>query len=166
MTRHHCKRHPLGPAPRECLVCWAALYDETARARWFPGGDGPARPDGPTPDFPVRGGPAAAPPEAEESVARYGGRECHAGGAGREWVIEVRTTRVRGAPGRAGAPPCDHLGDPLTGRERQSLGLDHRLDWRRCGLGLSVGGSPPGVVCRCRGCGPACPSYAPSPAPD
>lgn len=58
------------------------------------------------------------------------------------------------------AEPCVHLGESVGGFERQALGLDHVRDWRRCGLGLSVGGSPPGVVCGCRGCGPGCPGYA------
>lgn len=48
--------------------------------------------------------------------------------------------------------PCVHLGDRLTGQEREALRLDHRRDWRACGAGY-------GAVCRCTGCGPKCPDY-------
>ena len=56
-------------------------------------------------------------------------------------------------------PPCVHLGDPLTGNERQVAGLPHLRAWRRCGLGH---GEMPGVVCTCfaapKGC-KGCPDY-------
>lgn len=56
---------------------------------------------------------------------------------------------------------CVHRGAELSGPERAAAGVGHSRVWYRCGLGLSVGGSPPGVVCACKGCGPACPSYTP-----
>lgn len=60
---------------------------------------------------------------------------------------------------RKPAAPCAHRGPELTGPEREAAGVDHRRAWYRCGLWLSVGGSPPGIVCVCRGCGPGCPGY-------
>jgi hypothetical protein len=59
----------------------------------------------------------------------------------------------------AATPPCRHLGESLTGKEREALGLDHRRDWRTCAKGH---GDPAGVVCTCvpfpRGCR-GCPDY-------
>ena len=56
---------------------------------------------------------------------------------------------------RPARPACVHLGDPLTGQEREALGLDHRRSWRACGAGH-------GAVCTCvpfpQGCR-GCPDY-------
>jgi hypothetical protein len=62
-------------------------------------------------------------------------------------------------PASARVPlPCVHLGDPLTAAERKAAGLAHSIkDWRWCGAGL-------GPVCRCSGCGPACPLYVADPS--
>lgn len=55
--------------------------------------------------------------------------------------------------------PCSILGEPLTGTEREARGLDHRRDWRWCGHKDRPLGE---AVCRCMGCGPACPGYSTS----
>jgi len=64
-----------------------------------------------------------------------------------------------GEPPPPTRPACVHLGDPLTGNERQVAGLPHLRAWRRCGLGH---GEMPGVVCTCfaapKGC-KGCPDY-------
>jgi hypothetical protein len=56
-------------------------------------------------------------------------------------------------------PVCEHLGDPLTGVERESAKLTHAREWRHC----EHPGTPLGpAVCRCKGCGPRCPGYKPA----
>jgi len=66
--------------------------------------------------------------------------------------------------------PCLHLGEPLTGLERERAGVDHSRLWTGC-LHPALPLGP--AVCGCRGCGPRCPGYAaaglpagsPSPGP-
>ncbi len=50
--------------------------------------------------------------------------------------------------------PCIHLGDAISGQERERLGLAHGRDWRQCESRPSYG-----VVCRCLTCGPNCKGY-------
>jgi hypothetical protein len=55
------------------------------------------------------------------------------------------------------APPCAHLGAPLTGPERAARKLSHARPWRWC---LHAGQPLGEAACSCRGCGPKCPGYA------
>jgi hypothetical protein len=52
--------------------------------------------------------------------------------------------------------PCEHLGSPLTGKQRETAGLDHARDWRYCEHPTQPMGD---IVCRCKGCGPTCRGY-------
>lgn len=67
--------------------------------------------------------------------------------------------RAGAEPPAAGPPACSHEGPDVGGRERQLLGLDHRRHWLKC-----LNPAPPlgENVCRCQGCGPGCPGYAPA----
>lgn len=53
--------------------------------------------------------------------------------------------------------PCTHLGDELTGLERDARNLDHRRPWRWCRHPDKPLGE---AVCGCAGCGPSCSGYA------
>lgn len=57
---------------------------------------------------------------------------------------------------------CVHLGEPLTGLDRERAGLSHQRDWRPC----SHPEQPLGAyVCTCAGCGPNCRGYSVQPEP-
>lgn len=68
----------------------------------------------------------------------------------------------RGGPGPAApaakpaAGPCVHLGDALTGPEREAAGLPHAKRWSLCLADPKPLGE---YVCPCKGCGPRCPGY-------
>lgn len=75
------------------------------------------------------------------------------------WLYENREDYRRlWSPGEPPeSPACVHLGDELTGRERDAAGLDHRRRWALC----THPDKPLGPhVCGCKGCGPKCPGYA------
>lgn len=56
------------------------------------------------------------------------------------------------------APPCEYLGDELSGPERVRLALPHAARWSWC---LNPDAPLGAAVCPCRGCGPACRGYSP-----
>jgi hypothetical protein len=61
--------------------------------------------------------------------------------------------------------PCVHLGEQLTGREREQAGLDHRRVWSLCTHPATPKGK---YTCPCKGCGTSCPGYdngTPKPPP-
>jgi len=48
---------------------------------------------------------------------------------------------------------CEHLGDEISGNERERLGLSHLQRWSTCNHPSQPLGS---VVCPCKGCGIHC----------
>lgn len=56
--------------------------------------------------------------------------------------------------------PCVHVGESLTMKEVQELGLNPRRTWHRCKIGRTANkAGVPGVACSCEGCGPKCEGY-------
>jgi hypothetical protein len=80
------------------------------------------------------------------------------GGARNHPHAPRRPTAHAASPARVSLPvvPCVHVGDDLTGPERQARGLDHARRWTRCEHPAQPLGE---VVCGCRGCGPTCRGY-------
>lgn len=55
---------------------------------------------------------------------------------------------------------CLHVGEPLTIREVQDLGLNPRRKWHRCEKGLTKNNlGIAGVACSCEGCNSKCEGY-------
>lgn len=55
---------------------------------------------------------------------------------------------------------CVHVGEQISGHERERHGLTHLRIWYECTAGR---GDPAGFTCLCGGCGPQCEGYAPGP---
>ncbi len=64
---------------------------------------------------------------------------------------------------RTGEPPrvCAHFGESISGETRKQLQLRDMRDWHHCGHPKHPLGA---VVCKCKGCGTACPGFTPKPA--
>lgn len=69
-----------------------------------------------------------------------------------------RTAERLAATAPPEVPACSLVGRELTGPERAARGLDHARRWTLCLHKEQPLGE---AVCGCKGCGPACPGYAP-----
>lgn len=83
--------------------------------------------------------------------------------AGKPWSdgqCRLCFRELNGASGTARpaqtSAPCEYLGEPLSGREREAAGLSHTMQWRHCLHTLQPLGPH---VCVCKGCGAKCPGY-------
>jgi hypothetical protein len=91
-------------------------------------------------------------------VTQQLGSPSEAGNGSESAPISAEVRKVQALTARSPIPPCRYLGRELTGLEREAGRLGHVRRWSLClhpeqPLGASV--------CRCRGCGPKCPGYAP-----